>query len=113
MLVGRLSMHRDGFGFVIPDASSLDASLKARLAGDVFIPPHATGSSMHGDRVLVEITAFRADGRAEGRIVRSVSRAHPTVVGIFHYGHRHNTVKPIDEKVTQEIVIPPGMETPT
>ena len=39
-------------------------------------------------------------------------RAHPTVVGIFHYGKRHNYVKPIDEKVTQEIVIPPGMEIP-
>jgi ribonuclease R len=67
---------------------------------------------MHGDRVLVEVTAVRTDGRAEGRIVRSLSRAHPTVVGIFHYGHRHNYVKPIDEKVTQDIVIPPGMETP-
>ena len=116
LLVGRLTMHRDGFGFVIPDATSLDASLKARLAGDVFIPPHATGSSMHGDRVLVEVSAVRADGRAEGRIIRSLARAHPTVVGIFYYGHRHNHrhnyVKPIDEKVTQEIVIPPGMENP-
>jgi len=112
MLVGRLTMHRDGFGFVIPDATSLDANLKARLAGDVFIAPHAIGSSMHGDRVLVEVGTIRSDGRAEGRIIRSLSRAHPTVVGIFHYGHGHNYVKPIDEKVTQEIVIPPGMEHP-
>ena len=112
MLVGRLTMHRDGFGFVIPDATSLDANLKARLAGDVFIAPHAIGSSMHGDRVLVEVGTIRSDGRAEGRIIRSLSRAHPTVVGIFHYGHRHNYVKPIDEKVTQEIVIPRGMENP-
>ena len=112
LLVGRLTMHRDGFGFVIPEATSLDASLKSRLSGDVFIPPHAIGSSMHGDRVLVEVSAIRADGRAEGRILRSLSRALPTVVGIFHYGHRHNYVKPIDEKVTQEIAIPPGMESP-
>src|ERR1700691_3913714 len=112
MLVGRLTMHRDGFGFVIPESMSLDDSLKARLVGDVFIPPHATGSSMHGDRVLVEVTGVRPDGRAEGRIIRSLARAHPTVVGIFHYGRRHNYVKPIDEKVTQEIAIPPGMESP-
>ncbi len=112
MLVGRLTMHRDGFGFVIPDATSLDVHLKARLAGDIFIAPHAIGSSMHGDRVLVEVGTIRPDGRAEGRIIRSLSRAHPTVVGIFHYGHRHNYVKPIDEKVTQEIIIPPGMEHP-
>jgi ribonuclease R len=112
LLVGRLTMHRDGFGFVIPEAESLNDGLKSRLAGDVFIPPHAIGSSMHGDRVLVEVSAIRADGRAEGRIQRSLSRAHPTVVGIFHHGHRNNYVKPIDEKVTQEVVIPPGMEYP-
>jgi ribonuclease R len=112
MLVGRLSMHRDGYGFVIPDAATLDANLKSRLAGDVFIPPPAVGSAMHGDRVLVEVTAFRTDGRAEGRVVRSVSRAQPTVVGIFHYDRRRNYVTPIDEKVSREIVIPAGMEYP-
>jgi ribonuclease R len=105
-------MHRDGYGFVIPEATSLDASLKSRLAGDVFIPPHAIGSSMHGDRVIVEVSNVRGDGRADGRIVRSLARAHPTVVGFFHYGARHNYVKAIDEKVTQEILIPPGMEIP-
>ncbi|MFY9680809.1 MAG: VacB/RNase II family 3'-5' exoribonuclease [Candidatus Sulfotelmatobacter sp.] len=112
LVVGRLSMHRDGFGFVIPDPSSLSASLKSRLAGDIFIAPHAIGNAMHGDRVLVDVVAVRPDGRAEGRIVRPVVRAHPTVVGIFHYGSRHNSVKPIDSKITQDIVIPAGMEFP-
>ncbi len=112
LVVGRLTMHRDGFGFVIPDASSLSASLKSRLVGDIFIPPHAIGNAMHGDRVLVDITAVRPDGRAEGHIVRPVVRAHPTVVGIFHYGSRHDFVKPIDSKITMDIVIPAGMEFP-
>ena len=112
VLVGRLSMHRDGFGFVIPDPSSLDDRLKQRLSGDIFIPPPAIGSAMHGDRVLVEIGAIRPDGRAEGRILRTVHRAHSTVVGIFHYGQRRNYVTPVDQKITQEIVIPPGMESP-
>src|ERR1700675_3967761 len=112
MVVGRLPMHRDGFGFVIPDASSLSASLKSRLAGDIFIAPHAIGNAMHGDRVLVDIVATRPNGRAEGRIVRPVVRAHPTVVGIFHYGSRHNSVKPIDSKITMDIVIPAGAEIP-
>ena len=112
MVVGRLSMHRDGFGFVIPDPNSLPGPLQGRLSGDIFIPPPFVGSAMHGDRVLVEIGAIRPDGRAEGRIVRPVDRAHATVVGIFHYGNRHNYVAPIDQKITQEIVIPPGMEYP-
>ncbi|HUO17074.1 MAG TPA: VacB/RNase II family 3'-5' exoribonuclease [Verrucomicrobiae bacterium] len=111
-VVGRLTMHRDGFGFVIPDASSLPAAFKARLSGDIFIPPHLIGNAMHGDRVLVDIGNIRPDGRAEGRIVRPVVRAHPTVVGIFHYGSRRNYVTPMDAKITQEIVIPPGMERP-
>ncbi len=112
LVVGRLSMHRDGFGFVLPDASSLDERLKSRLAGDIFIPPPLIGSAMHGDRVLVEISVIRLDGRAEGRVVRPLNRAHRTVVGTFHYGHRHNYVTPIDQKVTHEIIIPSGMEFP-
>src|SRR6266550_7097682 len=113
LIVGRLSMHRDGFGFVLPDPTSLDDRLKARLSGDIFIPPPAVGSAMHGDRVLVEIGAIRPDGRAEGRVVRPIFRAHPTVVGIFHYGNRRNYVTPIDQKIAPEIVIPHGMEYPT
>jgi ribonuclease R len=61
---------------------------------------------------LVDVVTVRPDGRAEGRIVRPVVRAHPTVVGIFHYGRHHNYVKPIDSKITQEIAIASGMEYP-
>src|SRR5438105_11549967 len=74
VIAGRLSLHRDGFGFVIPDFQSASPNLKSRITSDIFIPPHAVGSAMHGDKVLVEITAFRNDGRAEGRILRAVSR---------------------------------------
>src|SRR5438874_1912513 len=77
LIAGRLTMHRDGFGFVIPDAKSLGA-LKSKISGDIFIPPHQIGSAMHGDMVLVDIVNFRTDGRAEGRIVRPINRAHPT-----------------------------------
>jgi ribonuclease R len=112
LVAGRLTMHRDGFGFVIPDSKSLSPALKARLTGDIFIAPHVVGNAMHGDLVLVDIINVRPDGRAEGRIVRPVMRAHPTVVGIFHYGSRGGYVRPIDSKITQEILIPAGMERP-
>ena len=111
MIVGRLSMHRDGYGFVLPDPKSLDDRFKG-LAGDIFIPPPFMGNAMHGDQVLVEVGTIRPDGRAEGRIIRPVNRAHTTVVGTFHYGSRNQYVTPIDEKIRQEIVIPPGMEYP-
>ena len=112
LVAGRLTMHRDGFGFVIPDANALPPALKSRLVGDIFIPPHLIGNAMHGDRVLIDVSTVRPDGRAEGRIVRAARRAHPTVVGIFHYGRHHNYVTPIDTKITQEIVIPTGLEYP-
>src|SRR5689334_12089099 len=112
LVIGKISLHRDGFGFVLPEPASLDPQLKTKLVGDIFIPPPAVGSAMHGDRVLVEVGAIKSDGRAEGRILRSVNRANQTVVGIFHSGHSQNYVIPIDQKVAQEIVIPRGMEYP-
>jgi ribonuclease R len=112
MLVGRLIMHRDGYGFVVPETSSIPDRFKKTLSGDLFIPPPAIGSAMHGDRVLAEVGTVRPDGRAEGRVVRIVGRAHATVVGTFHYGNRYNYVRPMDEKITQDIVIPPNMEVP-
>src|ERR1700756_3496528 len=64
LVAGKLSLHRDGFGFVIPDLSSASPNLKGRISGDIFIPPHAVGSAMHGDQVLVEVTKIRDDGKA-------------------------------------------------
>jgi ribonuclease R len=112
LISGKLSLHRDGFGFVIPDKHSAHANIRSRISGDIFIPSHAIGSAMHGDQVMVEVTNVRMDGKAEGHILRPVRRAHPTLVGIFHYGSRHNYVTPLDQKIAQAIIIPHGMEYP-
>ncbi|MGC2108774.1 MAG: RNB domain-containing ribonuclease, partial [Candidatus Korobacteraceae bacterium] len=107
LIAGRLTMHRDGYGFVIPNPDQ-----RRSIEGDIYIHPQAIGSAMHGDQVLVELGRKRDDGRAEGRILRVLTRGNPTVVGTFHRGSRHNFVTPIDEKVTQEIIIPRGLEWP-
>src|SRR5664279_601067 len=107
LLAGRLTMHRDGYRQVIPNAGQ-----RSTFSGDIYINPQAVGSAMHGDQVLVELGRKRDDGRAEGRILRVLTRGNPTVVGTFHYGSRQNYVTPSDEKVTREIVIPRGMEWP-
>ena len=107
LIAGRLTMHRDGYGFVIPNPGQ-----RSTFSGDIYINPQAIGSAMHGDQVLVELGRKRDDGRAEGRILRVLTRGNPTVVGTFHYGSRQNYVTPIDEKVTREIIIPRGMEWP-
>jgi ribonuclease R len=107
LIAGRLTMHRDGYGFVIPNAEQ-----RSTINGDIFIPPAAIGSAMHGDQVLVELGRKKEDGRAEGHILRVLTRGHPTIVGTFHYGSRHNYVTPMDEKITQEVIILRGMEWP-
>ena len=106
LVVGTLSMHRDGFGFVRPT----DREVRERLQGDIFIPPFDTAEAMHGDQVLVELSPHSREGRHEGRIVRVMERAHPTVVGTFHYGHRENYVRPIDDRIKMDIIIPAGEE---
>ena len=109
-LAGRLVAHRDGYGFVVPE------SPRSELDGDLFIPPDQLGDAMHGDRVLARIErrdtrhAPGSPARAEGRIVKVLGRAHPTVVGLFHYGHRSNFVTPYESRLHHEIVIPPGEE---
>src|SRR5271167_550206 len=105
LFAGRLNMHRDGYGFVIPNAGQ-----RSSFTGDIYVSPQSIGSAMHGDQVLVELGRRKDDGRAEGKILRVLTRANPTVVGKFHYGSRHNYVTPIDEKVTKEVIIPRGME---
>ncbi len=113
LAAGRLDLHRDGYGFVRPDSRQADA----QIGEDIFIPPNEINSAMQGDQVLVELMPPRADGRKLGRIVRILTRRNPTVVGIFHYSRNQrfpeNSVTPFDDRMTQPIVIPEGLEIPT
>jgi ribonuclease R len=105
--VGRLNMHRDGYGFLIPDHPI------EGLRGDVYIPRESAQAAMHGDRVVVRIARIERDGRADGEIVKVLRRAHQTVVGEFRIRKRGNFVAPHDERIRQWIQIPAGMEIPS
>ncbi|MGO9338964.1 MAG: ribonuclease R family protein [Terracidiphilus sp.] len=110
LAAGRLDLHRDGYGFVRPNAR------QASGQDDIFIPPNEINGAMQGDQVLVEVEPPKADGRRMGRIVRVLERRNPTVVGIFHYARsdrqQGHSVVPFDERMTQPILIPPGLEVP-
>ena len=118
LLAGRLDLHRDGYGFVRPNGS-VDRS------DDLFIPPNELNGAMQGDEVLVDEAPPGRDGRRSGRVARILTRRNPTVVGIFHYARTHrrsawehaplingNYVTPLDERMTQPILIGEGMEVP-
>ncbi|MBV8864985.1 MAG: RNB domain-containing ribonuclease [Acidobacteriaceae bacterium] len=106
-VVGRLSVHRDGFAFLIPDEPT-----PAAIQGDIFLSPGEAGKGMHGDRALVHVTRLANEGRAEGEIVRILKRAHLTIVGEFRVRKRGNFVVPSDDRVQQWIAIPEGLEKP-
>ncbi|HYA62898.1 MAG TPA: RNB domain-containing ribonuclease, partial [Candidatus Sulfotelmatobacter sp.] len=106
-LKGRLVLHQDGYGFVVPDVAL------PNVDGDIYIPRDQVEDAMHGDHVIAKIT--RLSGlpgarRAEGRIVRIVGRAHPSVVGVFRYTARGCAVEPYDPRVQNEIELLPGDE---
>jgi ribonuclease R len=111
LCAGRLDLHRDGYGFVRPNARQASGVVE-----DIFIPPNEINSAMQGDQVLVEVEPPKADGRRMGRIERVLERRNPTVVGVFHYARseraRGHTVTPFDERMTQPILIPDGQEIP-
>jgi ribonuclease R len=111
LAAGRLDLHRDGYGFVRPNARQAVGS------DDIFIPPNEINGAMQGDQVLVEVEPLKANGRRMGRIVRIMERRNATVVGTFRYARsdraQGNTVLPFDERMTQPILIPPGAEVPT
>jgi ribonuclease R len=118
LVAGRLDLHRDGYGFVRPNGS-VDRS------DDLFIPPNELNGAMQGDEVLVDEAPPGRDGRRSGRVARVLNRRNPTVVGIFHYARTHrpsawdnaplingNYITPLDERMTQAILIPEGAEVP-
>jgi len=106
-VTGRLVLHHDGYGFVVLDTPA------PQLDGDLFIPRDAIEDAMHGDHVLARIqrlSGMSGAQRAEGRILRVLDRAHPTLVGLFRYGSRANTVHPYDVRMQHVVEIPPGHE---
>jgi ribonuclease R len=103
---GRLSIHRDGFGFLIPEQASEE------IQGDIFLPPHEAAKGMNGDRALIHVTRVGDGGRAEGEVIRILRRAHVTVVGEFRIRKRGNFVVPSDDRIQQWIKIPDGLEVP-
>jgi ribonuclease R len=104
---GRLVLHQDGYGFVVPDVAL------PNVDGDIFIPRDYVEDAMHGDTVIARIarlSGLPGARRAEGRIVRIVGRAHPSVVGLFRYTSRGSVVVPYDPRVQHEIELQPGEE---
>ncbi|WP_256077410.1 ribonuclease R [Massilia sp. YIM B04103] len=92
---GRVSSHRDGFGFVIPDEPGEDLFLSEREMQKV----------LHGDRVMARITGHDRRGRAEGTIVEVVQRGNTHIIGRLLKDNGVWIVAPEDKRIGQDILL--------
>ena len=94
-VAGKVSAHRDGFGFVVPDEPG----------EDLFLSDKEMQKVLHGDRVLAKVTGTDRRGRQEGTIVEVVSRANSHVIGRLLYENGVWIVAPEDKRIGQDILV--------
>lgn len=97
LIAGRVIGHKDGFGFVEPDVGDEDLFLSPRQMRHVF----------HGDRVLARVSNVDTRGRREAMIVEVLERNTQQVVGRFHAESGVAFVESANQRITQDILIPP------
>jgi len=93
---GRISAHRDGFGFVIPENGE----------PDLYLSPRQMRQVLHGDRVLACITGVDDRGRREGAVTEVLERAHEKVVGRFVLESGVALVVPDDPRINHDVLVP-------
>jgi ribonuclease R len=102
LVVGRITTHARGFGFVVPDRPLEEVD------GDVYIAGSNLNQAMHGDRVVARVERI-SDKGAEGRIVRILERGSSTIVGRYEVDPAGSGfVVPFDRRMIMDVEIPHG-----
>jgi ribonuclease R len=91
---GRVSAHRDGYGFLMPDEGD-----------DIFLSDREMQKVMHGDRVQVRVTGTDRRGRPEGTIVEVTQRANTHVIGRLVNENGAWLVAPEDKRISHDILL--------
>ncbi len=90
---GRLGVNPRGFGFVVTEEPG----------PDVFIPPHALGSALHGDKVRVRV--FQTPKGFDGQVLEVLERAVHYIGGQLHVMPTGAFVEPDDERLKAHVQI--------
>ena len=98
LLIGTLRGTRSGHAFVVPEDE------RERRRGDLFIGERQMGAALHGDTVIVRVTAHTPRGR-EGRVEAVLRSQNPTVVGRFIKLERESFVSPLDDRFLYEVSV--------
>jgi ribonuclease R len=96
VLVGTVTGHRDGFGFLVPDEDG----------DDLFLPYREMRMLFHGDRAAARVTGRDERGRPEGAIVDVLERRTRQVAGRFTLEGGVGFVTPDNRRISQRVVVP-------
>ncbi|HEX7128036.1 MAG TPA: ribonuclease R [Thermodesulfobacteriota bacterium] len=102
LVVGRVVVHPDGYGFLVPDRRPDRAD-----GGDFFLAPRSIREVMDGDRVVARVERERRDGGREARVIRVLERARTRIVGRYEASRGVGYVVPHEKRLVHEVVIPP------
>jgi len=97
LIPGKIMGHPDGFGFLIPEDSSLQ---------DVFLSPKEMSKVFHSDEVMVQVTGIDKKGRQEGIIIEILSRGNSIIVGRVIQNHGVTIVRAEDKRISHDILVP-------
>jgi len=102
LVVGKLQIQSQGYGFVMPE--------KSLGIPDVYIASTNLAGAMHKDKVIARvISKGDEDRRSEGEIIRILERANETIVGVFQgFAGEVGFVVPDEKRIPLNIYIPKG-----
>src|SRR5437016_6920401 len=104
LVTGTLSVHEAGYAFLTNEKPG---------QSDLFIAAENTGTAMHGDRVVARIIrgaefSRARTPRAEGRVIRILTRANETIVGTLQQTRNFSYVVPDDPRLVHNIYVQPS-----
>src|SRR5437764_7193098 len=104
LVTGTLSVHEAGYAFLTNEKAG---------QSDLFIAAENTGTAMHGDRVVARVIrgpefSRARTPRAEGRVIRILTRANETIVGTLQQTRNFFYVVPDDPRLVHNIYVQPS-----
>jgi len=94
VVIGRVQAHRDGYGFLIPEDSSLP---------DLFLSRRELQDLMHRDKVALHLSWKERGQKRRPRVVEVLERANRRVVGRYEEGAKWDRVVPDEQRLVQPI----------
>jgi len=97
-IAGKVTGHREGYGFLVRDDNG----------PDIYLGPREMLKVLHGDRVLVRVIGTDRRGKPEGTIVEVIERRTNKLVGRLLNERGVYVVAPEDQRIKHDILIPPS-----